>query len=45
MEVTNVLEIKAYELNEEEKDLVMKNWLSRKGLQLIKAFEMKEKKK
>ena len=43
MEVTNILEMKAYELNDEEKVTVIKNWLGRKGLQLIKTFTNKKK--
>ena len=35
MEVTNILKAKAYELTDEEKVLVMKNWLNWKGFQLI----------
>ena len=32
MEVMNILEIKAYELTDEEKVPVIKNWLGREGL-------------
>ena len=38
MEVSNILETKVYELSEEEKVPVIKNWLSIKGLQLIQTF-------
>ena len=38
MEVTNILQMKMYELTEEEKVPIIKNWLGREGLQLIKTF-------
>ena len=43
--VTNILEMKAYELVDEEKVQVIKNWLGQDGLHLIQAFtyEIKEK--
>ena len=38
MEAKNILKTKMYELNDEEMVLVIKNWLGREGLQLIKTF-------
>ena len=43
MKVKNILETEAYELNEKEKTPVIKNWLGREGLQLIKSFTNEEK--
>ena len=36
IEVTNIFDTKAYELTDEKKVPVMKNWLGREGLQLKK---------
>ena len=41
----NTLETKSYELTEEEKVLVIKNWLGSEGLPLIKTFTNEEKEK
>ena len=38
MEVTNILETRAYGLTDDEKVPVIKNWLCWEGLQLIRAF-------
>ena len=38
MGVLNILEIKAYELTDEEKFPVIKNWLGREILKHIKTF-------
>ena len=43
MEVTNILETKAYELTNEEKVQVIQNWLDQEDLQLIKTFTHEEK--
>ena len=43
MEVTNKLQINTYELTEEEKVPIMKNWLGREGPQLVKTFMNTEK--
>ena len=43
MEVSNILECKAYALSEEEKVPVIKNWLGWEGLQLIQTFTQEEK--
>ena len=43
MEVTNILETKAYELAEEENVSAMKNWLWWEVLQLIKTFTNEDK--
>ena len=43
MEVIKILETKAYNLTDEEKALVVKNWLGREGLQLIKSSTNEEK--
>ena len=45
MEVPSIFETKAYELTDEEKAQVIKNWLVREGLQLIKTFTNEEKEK
>ena len=45
MEVTNILETRAYELTDEGKVSVIKNWLDQEGLQLMKTFTLEEKKK
>ena len=39
----NILETKAYKLADEEKAPVIKNWLSRESLTLMKTFINKEK--
>ena len=44
MEVTNILEAKEYELAAEEEVPVIKNWLCRDGLQLIKTFKNEKEK-
>ena len=38
MEVMNIIETKAYELSDEEKVPVIKNWLDWEGLKLINTF-------
>ena len=43
MEVANMLQTKKYRLNNEEMSLYLKNWLRRKGLQLIETFMKSEK--
>ena len=43
MEVTNILQTRPYELNDEEKVPVMKSWLGREGLQLIQTHTSSEK--
>ena len=43
MEVINRLQTKTYELTEEEKVPILKNWLGREGLQLIQTFTSSEK--
>ena len=43
MEITDILEMKAYELTIEEKVPVIKHWLRQDGLQLIKTFTQKTK--
>ena len=45
MEVTNSVETKVYELTDKEKVPVIKEWLGREGLQLIKTFTNEEKEK
>ena len=45
MQVTNIPETKAYELTEEEKVPVIKNWLGWKGLQLLQTSTHEEKEK
>ena len=45
MEISTILETKAYELSEEEKDPVIKNWFVQEGLQLIQMFTQEEKEK
>ena len=37
MEVANLLQAKAYNLNDEEKVLIITNWLGREGLQFINS--------
>ena len=44
MEVTGILETKAYGLTDEEKVPVIKNWVGQEGLQFIKTFTLEEKK-
>ena len=44
MEVTNLLERKAFELTDEENVRVIKIWLGQEGLHLIKYSQMKRKK-
>ena len=43
MEVTNILETKAYGLTDDKKVPVIKNWIGGAGLQLIKIFTNEEK--
>ena len=38
MEVTNILQMKTYELTDEEKDHIIKTCLGREGLELMKTF-------
>ena len=38
MEVTNILKTKMYNLTDEEQVPIIKDWLGREGLQLIKTF-------
>ena len=45
MDVTNILETKAYEPTVKEKHPVFKNWLGREALQLMKTFTNEEKEK
>ena len=42
MEVTSILETKAYGLSNEGKVPVIKNWLGKEGMQLIKTFTCEE---
>ena len=44
MEVTDILQTRAYELIDEEKASVIKNWLDREGLTLIKHSQIKKRK-
>ena len=37
MEVANTLQVKSFDLNDEEKVPVIKNWLGREGLQFIQT--------
>ena len=43
MEVTNIVKTKPYELTDEEKVPIIKNWLGKEGLQLLKTFTNEEK--
>ena len=43
IEVTNILRKKTYKLTEEEKFPIIRNWLVRKGLQLIQTFTSSKK--
>ena len=43
MEVANVLQEKAYDLNDKEKVPIIKNWLGREGLQFIQTLTNAEK--
>ena len=43
MEVANILQVKVYDLDDEEKLLIIKNWLGREGLQPIQNFTNTEK--
>ena len=45
MEVTNILETKAYELNDEEKVILIKNWIGLESQQLLKRLTYEEKEK
>ena len=45
MEVTNILETKAYKLTDEEKTPIVKNWPGREGLLLIRTLINEEKEK
>ena len=38
MEVANVLQVKAYDLNDEDKVTIIKNWLGQEGLQFIQTL-------
>ena len=44
MEVMTILEKKIYELADDKQVPVIKNWLCRKGLQLLNHSQMKRKK-
>ena len=44
MEVTNILETKAYKFTHEEKITVIKNWLGQEDLKLIDIHEWGERK-
>ena len=43
MEVANILQPKAYDLNDEEKVSIIKNWLGREGLKFIQTLTNTEK--
>ena len=43
MEVTNIHLINTCEVNEEEKVIIIKNWIRREGLQLIETYMNYEK--
>ena len=43
MEVTDILGTRTYELTDENKVLVIKNWLGLEGLELIKPLIHEEK--
>ena len=43
MEVTNILQTKTYEITGEKEVPIIKDWLGREGLQLIKTFTNFEK--
>ena len=45
VEVTNILKMKAYQLTNEEKVPVIRNWLGQEVLQVTKTFTHKEKEK
>ena len=45
MEVMNILEMRHFELTDEEKIPIIKNWQGQEGLLLIKTFSHKEKEK
>ena len=45
LEVMNILEIRAHEIYDEDRILVMKNWLDHKGLLLMEIFMKEEKRK
>ena len=45
LEVTNILEIRAYRISDEEKVPVIKNWLGCEGLVLMETFTQEEKEK
>ena len=44
MEFTNILETKAYELTDKEKVPIIRDWLGRESMQLIKTFTNEETK-
>ena len=43
IEVTNILQTRTYELNDEVKVPIIKNWLGKGGLQLIQTFTNSQK--
>ena len=43
LEVTNILETRAYEINAEERIPVIKNWLSQEGLLFMESIMQEEK--
>ena len=45
LEVTNIIETRAYEINDEDRILLIKNWLDEEGLLLMKTFTQKERAK
>ena len=45
LQMTNILETRAYEITDEEKVSVIKNWLGWEGLLFIEMFMQEEKEK
>ena len=45
LEVTNILETRAHEINDEVRILVIKNWLGQEGLLFMETFIQEEKEK
>ena len=45
LEVTNTLEARVYQIIDEERVLVIKNWLGQEGLLLMETFKLEEKEK
>ena len=43
LEVTNILETRAYKISDKEEVPIIKHWLGQEGLLLIKTFTQKEK--